>query len=1210
MESSQPFPDIPVTAPTILRQVGHGAYTRGQGYMRQGQVQRYSFDSTPRVLAGKVSGSGAQTYETSVTFPATAIPGSLAFSSYCSCPVGYDCKHAVALMLTAIDRSTKAKKAMTTSSPTWNTGALTETVQGADAEKTTAGDISTLLHRASDLPAADSALPTWRRALSHTLAARPHSGLRETSQVAGALELKINVPGRFATGVTSATAAPAQLFARPMMKGSSGKWIKGGLSWETFMQRGLQGFAQTSLYTEHEQWFTDFYAVVRPAQSAYTSHRDWVNLSHTSSTLLWQLLSQVAEIGLVCVLDGQEITLAVADTPTVYLDAHFTDDQNTLVLTPILSWHNFSLSAAHFHKLGEPRQGFLALGDAAQTVYSREAAHAQLERLVPAALTSENLPGELESEDAPAAFTSSADLVFVPLDEPLTSVAESLIATEPLEIPASEIDAFYRDFYPELARSVPLISHDERLTLPALAHPELVLFVDFAEQATPAARTVWQWAYPKDPLQTVPADNSGSAEDTHIFLPALGYPGENHASVRDTAFEARVLKKVKTVRPAVPFTKHRWEGWNTRVLVDEALPALAEIDGVHIEVTGEIPTFKELDTEPEITIRVDDTGRRDWFGLGIAVKAGNWYVGFSEIFAALAQGQTHMLLGDGTYFALNRPEFLKLQELIIEASTLNERGGNKELTITRHQAGLWEDLEELASTVETTRAWEEHISALLTKEQTDAPSVPPQLQATLRPYQLEGFHWLSFLWQAQLGGILADDMGLGKTLQTIALIAHAKHWWQQDAADAEGEQQDFAPFLVVAPTSVVPNWISEVERFAPHLKVVGISASQAKSKTPLAHTITGADVVITSYALFRIDEQAYADVGTPVPWNGLILDEAQFVKNAKTKAHRIARELPARFKLAVTGTPLENNLMELWSMFSITAPGLFPSARAFKDYYATPIESGEETAALGKLRSRVRPLMLRRTKELVAADLPEKNDQRVNVPLAAAHRKTYDTHLQRERKKILGLVEDFDKNRFTIFNSLTALRRLALDASLIDAEKYAEVPSSKLDYLEENLPEIVAEGHKALIFSQFTSYLKLIATRLETLGIDYLYLDGTTRDRASALEAWKEGRAPVFLISLKAGGFGLNLTQADYVFIMDPWWNPAAEDQAVDRAHRIGQTKNVMVYRLVSAGTIEEKVMELKESKAALFDAVVDDGQFFSSRLDAAQVRQLLMGGE
>ncbi|MET3719159.1 SNF2 family DNA or RNA helicase [Arthrobacter sp. UYEF21] len=288
-------------------------------------------------------------------------------------------------------------------------------------------------------------------------------------------------------------------------------------------------------------------------------------------------------------------------------------------------------------------------------------------------------------------------------------------------------------------------------------------------------------------------------------------------------------------------------------------------------------------------------------------------------------------------------------------------------------------------------------------------------------------------------------------------------------------------------------------------------------------------------------------------------------------------------------------------------PGLFPSSNHFTDYYRKPVEKEGDADKLAQLRRRIRPLMMRRTKELVAKDLPAKQEQVLELELAPRHRTIYQRHLQRERQKVLGLLDDMDKNRFAIFKSLTMLRRLSLDASLVD-EKYASVPSSKLDALMEQLGDIVAEGHRALIFSQFTGFLGKAAARLDAEGIPYAYLDGKTRRRAEVIERFKSGSAPVFLISLKAGGFGLNLTEADYVFLLDPWWNPASEAQAVDRTHRIGQTRNVMVYRLVAKDTIEEKVMALKEKKAKLFTAVLDDDAMFSSALSAEDVRGLFDG--
>ena len=519
--------------------------------------------------------------------------------------------------------------------------------------------------------------------------------------------------------------------------------------------------------------------------------------------------------------------------------------------------------------------------------------------------------------------------------------------------------------------------------------------------------------------------------------------------------------------------------------------------------------------------------------------------------------------------------------------------------------------------------------------------VPAGLQATLRPYQVEGFQWLSFLYEQRLGGILADDMGLGKTVQALALLAHAieehraaseraasERAASEDATECGESVEPFAPFLVVAPTSVIANWAAEAARFLPEAKVVTVTETTA-GKTPLAERIAGAHLVLTSYTLLRMDEDAYTGYAhtlgravderaideltgeqpAPEGWGALLLDEAQFVKNTGTRAWSIARAMPARTKIAMTGTPIENNLMELWALLAIVADGLFPSARAFRDLYARPAESGEDpaqaAATAARLRRRIRPLMLRRTKELVAAELPAKNDTRVNLPLAPGHRRIYDTHLQRERQKVLGLLEDMDKNRFTIFQSLTLLRRLALDAALIDPEAYAGVSSVKRDYLVQQLPDLLEKGHRVLVFSQFTGYLKSISARLAKEGIGHLYLDGSTRNRAEVIEAFTSGQEPVFLISLKAGGFGLNLTEADHVFIMDPWWNPAAEQQAVDRIHRIGQDKEVHVYRLVAEGTIEEKVMQLKESKAALFDAVVGEGEFASAAVTAEDVREL-----
>jgi SNF2 family DNA or RNA helicase len=438
-------------------------------------------------------------------------------------------------------------------------------------------------------------------------------------------------------------------------------------------------------------------------------------------------------------------------------------------------------------------------------------------------------------------------------------------------------------------------------------------------------------------------------------------------------------------------------------------------------------------------------------------------------------------------------------------------------------------------------------------------------------------------------------MGLGKTVQSLAMIGRAI-----ELAEERGEERP--RFLVVAPTSVVPNWVAETNRFLPGVAVAAVTETSKKSRTSLQDTIGDADIVVTSYALIRLDTASY----TAIPWSGLLLDEAQFAKNRHSTTYQRIRAIDVPFRLAITGTPLENDLMELWSILSIAAPGLFPSPSGFQDHYAKPIEKEGDRERLAQLQRRIRPLLLRRTKELVASDLPPKTEQVIEVELGKKQRAVYDRYLNRERQRVLGLIGEFDRNRFTIFRALTTLRQVALDAALIDSANEG-IPSAKLDLFDELLQNALEEHHRVLVFSQFTRLLGRVKDRLDEAGIGYAYLDGSTRRRGDAIDRFRSGEADVFLISLKAGGFGLNLAEADYCILLDPWWNPAAEAQAVDRAHRIGQTRQVMVYRLVAKDTIEEKVMALKESKRALFDAVMDgNGSAETSSLTASDVRELL----
>ena len=1314
---NNPFPEIPVTVPQIIRQVGHRTYQRGAAYQRNREVVRYSYDEDSCTLTGLVNGSTLVPYEVTIRFFPPRV-GSAAFAARCTCPVVSNCKHAVALMLTALDRASVAKKALSEHpGPVGVPGAVTKATAAkvatdakgfagsksadvAEAKKSAdplaALRASGALTTAAKLPAPDAAavepenpqgsfalnelgaspslqaeapaskISAWRKNLSSILSARQDLSGIDSLRVSGALDLSMSVSGSYARGRNMPGATPAiNLLARPLMRSKTGRWVKGGLTWDTFASSVGGPVGRHDIYPEHERFFAELYSIARPWQNMYSSHRDWISLSAAGSALLWDVLARAEEIGLPLLINGREVEYAILPPARVRLRAAALPEDSEenpdggLLLEAALSWEGREgellrqlwLPAAHCHPMGTPRTGFFALGGLAQQEYEHAAKAVHWKTTRPGALNEVGRGAFVQSEQtaqpeqaAVPNLPEGVELALIPLVEPLDAASEALISAGTVKIPASERPAFQRDFLPALSRSVPALTPDPALALPSVTPPRLVLELTFDEEVRHDAQLGWHWEYPLNPFEADPEHESGVQR-----LPVFGYPGEEGGEVRDERFEARVLRSVRSVLAAHPalasLEERRVEGWETRELLSAVLPKLRRISAVRVRFNGTPPEFVEA-TDALIEVTVTEGNSRDWFGLGIAVKVNNWTVPFAQIFEALDRGADRILLGNGTYFSLRRPEFKTLRTLIAEARELDEAGG--ELRINRHQAGLFSELESLAASVQTTRRWDEQVRSLLAlveasearetdpADGADKPAaspdthdkrnngdvvrpnlnreypVPAGLRATLRPYQVEGYRWLTFLYEHRMGGILADDMGLGKTVQALALLAHAI---EEHRAAVPGEP--FAPFLVVAPTSVISNWAAEAKRFLPGAKVITITETTA-GKTPLAERVAGAHLVLTSYTLLRMDEDAYASYaaglgseegpGTP-GWGALLLDEAQFVKNTGTRAWSIARAMPARTKIAMTGTPLENNLMELWALLAIVADGLFPSARAFRDLYARPAESGEDpahaAATTARLRRRIRPLMLRRTKELVAAELPAKNDVRVNLPLAPGHRRIYDTHLQRERQKVLGLLEDMDKNRFTIFQSLTLLRRLALDAALIDPDAYEGVTSAKREYLVERLPELMAGGHRVLVFSQFTGYLKSIARALSEKGIGHLYLDGSTRNRAEVIEAFRAGAAPVFLISLKAGGFGLNLTEADHVFIMDPWWNPAAEQQAVDRIHRIGQEREVHVYRLVAEGTIEEKVMQLKASKAALFDAVVGEGEFASAAVTAEDVREL-----
>ncbi len=468
---------------------------------------------------------------------------------------------------------------------------------------------------------------------------------------------------------------------------------------------------------------------------------------------------------------------------------------------------------------------------------------------------------------------------------------------------------------------------------------------------------------------------------------------------------------------------------------------------------------------------------------------------------------------------------------------------------------------------------------------------PPEgLQAVLRDYQRRGLDWLQFLREYALAGILADDMGLGKTVQTLAHLLLEKEQGRLDR-----------PSLVIAPTSLMVNWPREAARFAPSLKVLTLHGPARRERFD---AIPNYDVVLTTYPLLYRDNEALL----AHHYHLLILDEAQFIKNPKAKASIVARQLVARHRLCLTGTPMENHLGELWSLFDFLLPGLLGSQKQFRRVFRGPIEKSGDEVATEQLARRVRPFLLRRTKEAVIAELPPKTEILRSVELEGEQRDLYESIRLAMHERVRREVADkgLARSQIVILDALLKLRQVCCDPRLVKMDSARRVKNSaKLNLLMDLLPEMIDEGRRVLLFSQFTGMLKLIEEAVNSAGIDYVTLTGQTRDRATPVERFQSHGAPLFLISLKAGGVGLNLTAADTVIHYDPWWNPAVERQATDRAHRIGQDNPVFVYKLISEGTVEEKIQAMQHRKQALADGLYGDKGMAEPQWTEQDVAQL-----
>lgn len=589
--------------------------------------------------------------------------------------------------------------------------------------------------------------------------------------------------------------------------------------------------------------------------------------------------------------------------------------------------------------------------------------------------------------------------------------------------------------------------------------------------------------------------------------------------------------------------------------------------------------------KPETRIQV--ASGIDWFDTSVEIAFGDQTVSIVEVKKALTHKQNFVKLGDGSLGMLP-DDWLKKYTLLIKMS---EMKGDK-LRLKKYHFSI---LDELLSEVDEEAL---HVELEDKKKQLDkiinnvnndfsGLSAPKGLKATLRPYQLTGFQWLVFLKEAGWGGILADDMGLGKTVQTLAFFLHYK-----------SENPD-AKYMVVCPTTLMYNWENEIKKFAPELTHFIYHGPKRKMHQD---SFKDYDIIITTYGTMRSDIKMFKEV----PFDYVVLDESQSIKNPQSQVARASLLLNAKNKFALSGTPVQNNTFDLYAQMNFLNQGMLGSREFFMNEFATPIDKFQEKEVIDQLKKLTYPFLLRRTKEQVAKDLPEKTEMYLHCEMGKEQRKIYDAYRNSYKSQILGMIEErgIEKSKLHILQGLTKLRQICDSPAILNEEERYPNHSVKLDELSREINENVGK-HKALVFSQFLGMLGLIRKELEEKGIPYVYFDGSTtsQERERAIQRFQNDEdCRVFLISLKAGGIGLNLTAADYVYIVDPWWNPAVEQQAIDRTHRIGQTKNIFAYRLICKDTIEEKMLQLQERKRALASDLVSDDNAFLKKLSSDDV--------
>ncbi|MEZ4826312.1 MAG: DEAD/DEAH box helicase [Bacteroidia bacterium] len=598
-----------------------------------------------------------------------------------------------------------------------------------------------------------------------------------------------------------------------------------------------------------------------------------------------------------------------------------------------------------------------------------------------------------------------------------------------------------------------------------------------------------------------------------------------------------------------------------------------------IQIVQENKSYRINLARPEISLTTQDAG--DWFDIKAIVTIGQFQIPFIKFRSHILRNKREYELPDGSVAILPDEWFSDYQHLL-EVSEVHD---GETISIKKYQAPL---LNFPSRSNGTQRLFE---SARQLDRVPEAP-LPTHLKAELRNYQFQGYNWLMFMKSHNMGAILADDMGLGKTLQALTLLQKLKE---------SGESQP--PTLVILPTSLVHNWKNEAEKFTPQLQV-HIHTGINRAKNP--EIFSAYDIILTTYGIARQD----IEILRTFPFNYVILDESQVIKNPESKTARAIRKLVAMHRLSLTGTPIENTVMDIWSQMAFLNPGLLGNETFFKRFYVQPIEKERDAKRSAKLQRIIYPFILRRKKQQVEKELPPKIEKLHYCDMTDSQKEFYEETRSSYRNYLLELISQgtWKKNKLNILTGLQKLRQIAIHPQLVDKEQFDLESSGKYQEVKRMLEQVVHKKRsKVLIFSQFVKMLQILRADLDQEGIRYNYLDGSTRDRQAQVDSFQQDKdIQVFLISLKAGGVGLNLTAADYVFILDPWWNPAVENQAIDRSHRIGQKKTVFYYKFITTESIEEKILNLQRKKAQLSDEIINVEEDMYKSLDIGDIEDLL----